>query len=33
MIDAYYDGCEIVYRGRSNRDTDTFLTFYDTEFL
>lgn len=25
MIDAYHDGCEIVYGVRSNRDTDTFL--------
>ncbi len=25
MVDAYHDGCEIVYGVRSNRDTDTFF--------
>lgn len=25
MIKAYYDGCEVVYGVRDNRDTDTFL--------
>lgn len=34
MVDAYHDGCEVVYGVRSNRDTDTFFkrftaqTFY-----
>jgi hypothetical protein len=25
MVDAYYDGAEIVYGVRSKRDTDTFF--------
>ena len=25
MVDAYHDGCEIVYGVRSSRETDTFL--------
>ncbi len=31
MIDAYYDGCEIVYGVRSNRDTDTFFKRFTAE--
>lgn len=25
MVDAYYDGAEVVYGVRSSRDTDTFF--------
>lgn len=31
MIDAYIDGCEIVYGVRSNRDTDTFFKRFTAE--
>lgn len=31
MVDAYYDGCEVVYGVRSNRDTDTFFKRFTAE--
>ena len=31
MVDAYLDGCEIVYGVRSRRDTDTFFKRYTAE--
>lgn len=31
MIDAYHDGCEIVYGVRSKRDTDTFFKKFTAE--
>ncbi len=31
MIDAYHDGCEIVYGVRSKRDTDTFFKRFTAE--
>lgn len=31
MVDAYLDGCEIVYGVRSKRDTDTFFKRYTAE--
>ena len=31
MVDAYLDGCEIVYGVRSRRDTDTFLKRFTAE--
>ena len=31
MVDAYLDGCEIVYGVRSRRDTDTFFKWFTAE--
>lgn len=31
MVDAYHDGCEVVYGVRSNRDTDTFFKRFTAE--
>jgi glycosyltransferase involved in cell wall biosynthesis len=31
MVDAYYDGCEIVYGVRSSRNTDTFFKRFTAE--
>ena len=31
MVDAYLDGCEIVYGVRSKRDTDTFFKRFTAE--
>lgn len=31
MIDAYHEGCDVVYGVRSNRDTDTFFKRYTAE--
>ena len=31
MVDAYLDGCEIVYGVRSRRDTDTFFKRFTAE--
>lgn len=33
MIDAYLDGCEVVYGVRSKRDTDTFFKRFTAEFF
>lgn len=31
MVDAYHDGCEVVYGVRSNRETDTFFKRFTAE--
>ena len=31
MVDAYLDGCEVVYGVRSKRDTDTFFKRFTAE--
>lgn len=31
MVDAYHDGCEVVYGVRSKRDTDTFFKRFTAE--
>lgn len=31
MVDAYFDGCEVVYGVRSKRDTDTFFKRFTAE--
>ncbi len=33
MVDAYHDGCEVVYGVRSNRDTDTFFKRHSAEMF
>ena len=33
MVDAYYEGCEVVYGVRNNRDTDTFFKKFTAQMF